>query len=50
MAEKADLEVTPSQRATKIRTIYKATIGEKDRNLLEKIYNSRDKERTKWAG
>ena len=38
IVEKEDPELTSSHRHTKIKTIYIATIEEKDRNLPEKIF------------
>ena len=38
MAEYEDPELTSSHRHTKITTIYRATIEEKDQNLAERIF------------
>ena len=38
MAEYEDPELTSSHRHTKITTIYRATIEEKDQNLEERIF------------
>ena len=42
MVEQKDLELTSSHKHTKITTIYRTTINEKDWNLPENIFYNKD--------